>query len=74
MRQIAGELVTLYAARPAIVQVSFAQSWKVALLSHLAKAPWYLVGNRYPFVGGWEVVAQKDGADLSARPKKRATT
>lgn len=66
--------VTRYAARPAIVQVSFAQNWRVALLSHLAKAPWYLLGNRYPFVGGWEVVVRKDGADLSDRPKKRATT
>lgn len=53
--------VTLMKSRPAIVQVSFVQNWKVALLSHLAKAPWYLLGNRYPFVGGWEVVVRKDG-------------
>ncbi len=49
----------LIASQPAIVQVSFAQHGPVALLSHLAKAPWYLLGSRYPFVGGWEVVAQK---------------
>ena len=56
-----GQDVSLITARPAIVQVSFAQDWKVALLSHLAKAPWYVLGNRYPFVGGWEVVVQKGG-------------
>lgn len=50
----------LTASRPAIVQASFAQYGKIALASYLMKAPWYVLGRRYPFVGGWEVVARKE--------------
>lgn len=50
----------LSASRPAIVQASFAQYWKIALASHAMKAPWYVLGRHYPFVGGWEVVARRD--------------
>ena len=53
---------TLVASRPSIVQTSFDQNWKVALASHVMKAPWYLLGRIYPLVGGWEVVAQKQAS------------
>ncbi|MCF6287342.1 MAG: class I SAM-dependent methyltransferase [Candidatus Hydrogenedentes bacterium] len=46
-------------SRPAIVQSSFGENWKVALASHLAKAPWHVLGKYYPYVGGWEVLARK---------------
>ncbi len=49
-------------SRPAIVQVSFRQHWQVALASHVMKAPWHLLGRSYPYVGGWEIVAEKHAA------------
>lgn len=52
----------LIESRPAIVQVSFRQHWRVALASHIMKAPWHLFGRAYPYVGGWEIVAEKHAA------------
>lgn len=49
----------LIESRPAIVQVSFRQHWQVALASHVMKAPWRILGRAYPYVGGWEIVAEK---------------
>ena len=54
-----GETCDLVASRPAIVQASFQEHGKIALASYLAKAPWYVLGPFYPYVGGWEFVVRR---------------
>ena len=49
----------LVRSRPAIVQASFREHGRIALASYVMKAPWWLLGHYYPFVGGWEVVARR---------------
>jgi SAM-dependent methyltransferase len=46
-------------SRPSIVEASFSHSPIRAGLSWLFKAPWYLLGSRWQFVGGWELAVMR---------------
>ncbi len=48
-------------SRPSIVETSFAYHPARTLAAHAFKAPWYALGNLYPFVGGWEVFLRNIG-------------
>lgn len=41
---------------PSLVETDFRHHPLHTLAAHIAKAPWHLIGRRYPFVGGWEIV------------------
>lgn len=49
---------------PAIVEASFKEHFFTALISHIFKLPWYLLGKKYDFYGGWEVIARKNNSSL----------
>lgn len=44
---------------PSLVETNFRQHPLHTLAAHIAKAPWRLLGRRYPFVGGWEIVFRR---------------
>ena len=46
-------------SKPSIVQASFKKNFMKAFASYVFKAPWYLIGNRYRLVGGWEIFLEK---------------
>ena len=45
----------LVVAQPSLVETSFRDHFLRTLIAVLMKAPWRLFGERYTFVGGWEV-------------------
>jgi hypothetical protein len=49
----------LTASRPSIVAASFTRQPLRAAASHLFKAPWKILGNRYGLVGGWEIFSRR---------------
>lgn len=49
----------LVSSRPSVVETSFSRSSLRTLAAYMLKAPWYLLGRNYRFVGGWEVVIQR---------------
>jgi len=42
-----------------LVETRWSDDWRRALISHVMKAPSRLAPLRYPYVGGWEVVATR---------------
>ncbi len=46
-------------SRPSIVETTFSKHFGRTLIAYLCKAPWYVLGNRWRFVGGWEILIQK---------------
>lgn len=46
-------------SKPSIVETTFFQHFKRTLVAYICKAPWYVLGNRWRFVGGWEILIQK---------------
>jgi SAM-dependent methyltransferase len=44
------------ASRPSPVETTLRATPLRTVAAHLFKAPWRLLGNRYPFVGGWEIM------------------
>ncbi|MDD4497990.1 MAG: methyltransferase domain-containing protein [Methanosarcinaceae archaeon] len=46
-------------SKPSIVETSFSKHFGRTLIAYLLKAPWYVLGNRWNFVGGWEILIQK---------------
>ena len=42
-------------SRPSIVEISFASAFTRTLASYLLKSAWYVIGNHWRLVGGWEV-------------------
>lgn len=46
-------------SKPSIVQASMNKRFIIAIASYTFKAPWYLIGNRYKLVGGWEIFLRK---------------
>jgi len=44
---------------PSVIEASFIKSPIRASLSWLCKAPWYLIGSKWTFVGGWEIAVMK---------------
>jgi len=55
---------TVLHSSPAIVEASFKEHFFKALISHISKLPWYLLGEKYNFYGGWEVIAHKNSSEL----------
>ncbi|KUL02964.1 MAG: Methyltransferase type 12, partial [Methanomicrobiales archaeon 53_19] len=46
-------------SRPSIVETTFSKHFRRTLIAYLCKTPWYVLGNRWRFVGGWEILIQK---------------
>jgi len=46
-------------SRPSVVESSFRQSPLRTLIAYALKAPWFLLGNRWGLVGGWEVFIRR---------------
>ncbi len=46
-------------SRPSMVETSFRQSPLRTLIAYCMKAPWFLLGNRWGLVGGWEVFIRR---------------
>ncbi len=55
---VENEFVVL-ASSPSIVETSFRDHFLTTLAAHAFKTPWYLFGERYSLVGGWEVFVRK---------------
>ncbi|EGV19350.1 class I SAM-dependent methyltransferase [Thiocapsa marina] len=47
-------------SKPSIVATNFREHFLTTLAAYLLKAPWYLIGRSYKFVGGWEVFVRKN--------------
>jgi len=45
-------------SRPSIVETTISKHFGRTLIAYLCKAPWYVLGNRWRFVGGWEILIQ----------------
>lgn len=52
-------------AGPSIVETTFRDHPARTVASHLAKAPHRILGRRWPFVGGWEVLTRRSGGGRS---------
>lgn len=48
--------------RPSPVETSVRHGGLITVCAHLLKAPWFVVGNAYKLVGGWEVFAVRNQA------------
>ncbi|MGD9107083.1 MAG: methyltransferase domain-containing protein [Desulfobacterales bacterium] len=59
MREQSGGFQILQ-SRPSIVETTFRKHFLRTVAAHLLKAPWYLLGKSYKFVGGWEIFVQKN--------------
>lgn len=46
-------------SKPSLVEACFRHSPFRAMMAHLCKLPWYLLGRRWGFVGGWEIVVER---------------
>lgn len=57
-REQSGDFQIL-ASRPSIVETTLREHFLRTAAAHLFKIPWYLLGNSYKYVGGWEVFARK---------------
>jgi SAM-dependent methyltransferase len=49
----------LTSTRPSIVETEWRTAPLTTLTAILLKLPWSMVGNRYPWVGGWEVIVTR---------------
>jgi SAM-dependent methyltransferase len=49
----------ILASKPSLVETSFKNHTLRTVAAYLLKAPWYLLGNSYKLVGGWEIFSQK---------------
>lgn len=50
----------LVRSRPSLVETSFSDNFGRTLLSHLMKAPWWILRRSYPLLGGWEVFIHRE--------------
>jgi len=49
-------------SRPSIVETTLRKNPMRTMVAHLMKFPWRILGSRYPFLGGWEVlIARSSG-------------
>nr|VFK39511.1 MAG: Methyltransferase domain-containing protein [Candidatus Kentron sp. SD]VFK44552.1 MAG: Methyltransferase domain-containing protein [Candidatus Kentron sp. SD] len=46
-------------SKPSIVETTFRKQFWVTLAAYLLKAPWFLLGKSYKYVGGWEMFVRK---------------
>ncbi len=49
----------LLTSRPSCVETLFSTDLFRTMAAYLLKSPWYLIGDIWPFVGGWEVVIRR---------------
>ena len=49
----------LVRSQPSPVETSFSDNFVRTVLSHVMKAPWWILRRSYPYVGGWEVSIQR---------------
>jgi len=49
----------LQTSRPSFVETLFATNFLRTLAAYIFKAPWYLFGDIWPLVGGWEVIIRR---------------
>ena len=47
---------TIQISQPSMVESSFRNDFFRALSAHILKYPWSIIGSKYKYVGGWEVV------------------
>lgn len=50
----------LLESRPSIVESSLKDRFFRSLVAFALKAPWYVFGEHYTLVGGWEVFVRRD--------------
>lgn len=48
-------------SKPSLVETSYKDHFIRTVLAYVFKAPWYLFGNGYGLVGGWEVFIRRKG-------------
>ena len=53
------EVIAVTHSRPSVVASSWSSRFVRTLAAHALKAPWWVLGNRWRFVGGWEVVLER---------------
>lgn len=53
------KLFSIKSSRPSIVQASMSERPVEAIISHLFKLPWHLLGRAWGFVGGWEITVTR---------------
>ena len=53
---------TLVRSQPSPVETGFSDNFVRTVLSHVMKAPWWILRRSYPYVGGWEVFMQRKPA------------
>lgn len=46
-------------SKPSLVEACFREAPFRAMMAHACKLPWYLLGRRWRFVGGWEIVVER---------------
>lgn len=46
-------------SRPSIVETTLSKHFLRTVVAHVIKAPWYLLGKSYKYVGGWEIFVLK---------------
>jgi len=49
----------IHSSRPSIVESTLASASFRTIAAHTLKAPWWLIGERYGLVGGWEAVIER---------------
>lgn len=53
------KVFAIKSSRPSIVQASMSERPVEAIISHLFKLPWRLLGRAWGFVGGWEITVTR---------------
>lgn len=49
----------IMSSKPSIIETSFSKHFYRTLAAYFIKSPWYILGNTWNFVGGWEILIQK---------------
>lgn len=50
---------TIRASRPSIVESTLGSARLRTIAAHALKAPWWLIGDRYGIIGGWEAIIER---------------
>jgi len=54
------ESYRIRSSRPSIVESTLVSAPLRTIAAHALKAPWWLLGDRYGLIGGWEAVVERD--------------
>jgi len=55
---------SVISSQPSIVETTLRKNAMRTLAAHVMKFPWHILGRRYPFVGGWEVLIRRPAERL----------